>query len=183
MLEHEPGHDFGRELIPGALGTYKVKPYLYRGYWADVGTIESFTSERHARPAGLTLPLLGPGPSDLHAPATSARLPVPEARVRDSIVSDGCYLAGCDIDNSSSACAWRPRRLAHLALGPARRRLLRVRRSAEGTLVWVIGADVVLDRVIVDKNARIGDARASSTRRGSIMPTGKAITSAAGSSW
>ena len=26
MLEHEPGHDFGRELIPNALGRYKVKP-------------------------------------------------------------------------------------------------------------------------------------------------------------
>ena len=42
MLERESGHDFGRELIPGALTKYKVKPYLYRGYWADVGTIESF---------------------------------------------------------------------------------------------------------------------------------------------
>ena len=42
MLEHEAGHDFGRELIPNALGRYKVKPYLFRGYWADVGTIESF---------------------------------------------------------------------------------------------------------------------------------------------
>src|SRR5687767_8297397 len=42
MLEREPGHDFGRELIPAALGKYKVRPYLYRGYWADVGTIESF---------------------------------------------------------------------------------------------------------------------------------------------
>ncbi len=31
MLEHEPGHDFGRSLIPNALGRYKVKPFL-RGY-------------------------------------------------------------------------------------------------------------------------------------------------------
>jgi glucose-1-phosphate adenylyltransferase len=42
MLEREAGLDFGRELIPNALNKYKVKPYLYRGYWADVGTIESF---------------------------------------------------------------------------------------------------------------------------------------------
>jgi glucose-1-phosphate adenylyltransferase len=42
MLEREPGHDFGRELIPNALGKYRVRPYLYDGYWADVGTIESF---------------------------------------------------------------------------------------------------------------------------------------------
>jgi len=31
MLERESGLDFGRELIPGALAKYKVKPYLYRG--------------------------------------------------------------------------------------------------------------------------------------------------------
>ena len=42
LLEQEAGHDFGRELIPAALGRYRVRPYLYRGYWADVGTIESF---------------------------------------------------------------------------------------------------------------------------------------------
>src|SRR5262245_55794690 len=42
MLERETGIDFGRELIPGALERFKVKPFLYRGYWADVGTIESF---------------------------------------------------------------------------------------------------------------------------------------------
>ena len=34
MLEHEPGHDFGRSLIPNALGRYKVKSYQFRGYWA-----------------------------------------------------------------------------------------------------------------------------------------------------
>src|SRR5688572_30403443 len=33
MLEREQGVDFGRELIPGALEEYEVKPYLYRGYW------------------------------------------------------------------------------------------------------------------------------------------------------
>src|SRR4029077_8897806 len=42
MLEREAGLDFGRELIPNALNKYSVKPYLYRGFWADVGTIESF---------------------------------------------------------------------------------------------------------------------------------------------
>ena len=41
MLERESGIDFGRERIPGALERYDVQPYLYRGYWVDVGTIES----------------------------------------------------------------------------------------------------------------------------------------------
>jgi glucose-1-phosphate adenylyltransferase len=38
----EPGIDFGKEIIPRALGTNRVHSYVYRGYWADVGTIEAF---------------------------------------------------------------------------------------------------------------------------------------------
>ena len=42
MLDREAATDFGRELIPSALGRYRVNAFLYRGYWADVGTVESF---------------------------------------------------------------------------------------------------------------------------------------------
>src|SRR6266702_4644116 len=32
----QPGIDFGKEIIPAALGTLNVQAFLYRGYWADV---------------------------------------------------------------------------------------------------------------------------------------------------
>ena len=38
----QPGVDFGKEIIPKALGTHRVNRYIFRGYWADVGTIEAF---------------------------------------------------------------------------------------------------------------------------------------------
>src|SRR4029453_379843 len=41
MLD-EPGIDFGKEIIPRAISTHVVSPYVFRGYWADVGTIEAF---------------------------------------------------------------------------------------------------------------------------------------------
>jgi glucose-1-phosphate adenylyltransferase len=159
MLEHEPGHDFGRSLIPNALGRYKVKPYLFRGYWADVGTIESFYQANI---------MLGRLDSPFHfwdreRPIYThlRHLPgslMPEARVRDSLVSEGCYLAGCAIDGSV------------VGVRMAVREGSRVNRSV------LLGADfyeygpppahqpglglgrnVVVDRVIIDKNARIGD--------------------------
>src|SRR6478752_7466939 len=37
-----PGVDFGKEIIPAALDSLNVHAYLYRGYWADVGTIQAF---------------------------------------------------------------------------------------------------------------------------------------------
>ena len=129
MLEHEPGHDFGRSLIPNALGRYKVKPYLFRGYWADVGTIESFYQANI---------MLGRLDSPFHfwdreRPIYThlRQLPgslMPEAHVRDSLVSEGCYLAGCEIDGSIVGVRMRVREGSpHHAVGPARRRLLRVR--------------------------------------------------------
>ena len=46
-----------------------------------------------------------------------------------------------------------------------------------------IGRDVILERVIVDKNARIGDGVRLVNERTSIRPTGTATTSVAASSW
>ena len=36
------GIDFGKEIIPAALGRYNVNAFLHRGYWADVGTIGAY---------------------------------------------------------------------------------------------------------------------------------------------
>ena len=160
MLEHEPGHDFGRSLIPNALGRYKVKPYLFRGYWADVGTIESFY---HANI------MLGRLDSPFHfwdreRPIYThlRQLPgslMPEAR--DPRLTDiGGLLSGglrCRrIRLSASACAFARARAS-------RGRCCSAPTSTSTALHLTItpglglGRNVVLDRVIVDKNARIGD--------------------------
>jgi len=34
--------DFGKEIIPDAIGNKKVKGFVYTGYWEDIGTIRSF---------------------------------------------------------------------------------------------------------------------------------------------
>jgi len=36
------GHDFGQDILPGIIGKHKVYGYRFRGYWRDVGTIESY---------------------------------------------------------------------------------------------------------------------------------------------
>jgi glucose-1-phosphate adenylyltransferase len=36
------GHDFGHDILPEIIGKYKVYGYRYRGYWRDVGTVESY---------------------------------------------------------------------------------------------------------------------------------------------
>jgi glucose-1-phosphate adenylyltransferase len=159
MLEKESGHDFGRELIPGALGKYNVRSFLYRGYWADVGTIESFY-ENNVMLGRLDSPFHfwdKDHPIYTHLRHLPGSL-IPDARVRDSIISEGCYLAGCDVESSV------------VGVRMAVRKGSRITRSVllgadfyeyggppSGVIGLGVGKDVVLDRVIIDKNARIGD--------------------------
>ena len=42
LLHNTTVTDFGREIIPSALTSHRVRAYMHDGYWADVGTVESF---------------------------------------------------------------------------------------------------------------------------------------------
>ena len=159
MLEQEPGVDFGRELIPGALNKYRVKPYVYRGYWADVGTVESFyeANVMLGRPAAPFRFWDPHRPIYTHLPhLPGSRLT--DCHVRDSIVAEGCFLDRCHIAESIVGIR------THVQSGSriTRSVLLGADFYEDGGatgdgVVMGIGRDVVLDRVIVDKNARIGD--------------------------
>ena len=159
MLEREPGVDFGRELIPNALGRYKVKPYLFNGYWADVGTIESFydaniMTGRSASPFRFWDPTRPIYTHLRHLPGSR----LTDCQVRDSTIADGCFLDRCRIEESIVGL----RSYIHANSRISRSVLLGADvyeepAATRGLPALGIGRDVVLDRVIVDKNARIGD--------------------------
>lgn len=158
-LARHPHVDFGREVIPAALSTHRVRPYLFDGYWADVGTIDSFYT------ANIALTEAHP-PFSFYDPArpiyTHPRfLPasrVRGARVRDSIVAEGCDLEDSAIDQSIVGIRTSIRAGARVTrsvlLGADYYEGQRPR--PDGTPALGIGEETVLDRVIVDKNARIG---------------------------
>jgi glucose-1-phosphate adenylyltransferase len=168
MLEREPGHDFGRELIPGALATYRVQPYLFRGYWADVGTIESFYEAnvmlgRQRAPFRFWDPKYPIYTHLRHLPGSR----LTDCHVRNSIVADGSYLDRCVIEDSV------------IGLRTFIQKGARVTNSVllgadfygegapqDGVPRLGIGRDVVLQRAIVDKNARIGDGARLVNERG-----------------
>jgi glucose-1-phosphate adenylyltransferase len=159
MLDREPGHDFGREVIPHALDKYRVKPFLYRGYWADVGTIESFYEAnvmlgRSAAPFRFW---------DLQRPIYSHLRDLPASRmtdchIRDSMIADGSYMDRCHIDSSVvglRSMIYSGTRITNSVLLGADWYEDHADPSVKQGLG--VGRDCVLDRVIVDKNARIGD--------------------------
>jgi glucose-1-phosphate adenylyltransferase len=162
VLQNANATDFGREIIPAALGTYRVNSYLFRGYWADVGTVQSFYD------ANIMLTRAG-APFKFYDPRrpiyTHPRF-LPGARfsdctLRDVIIAEGCYLERATIDQSVVGIR------THVQSGASITRSVLLgadfydtddeapARSDAPRLG--IGRDVTLDRVIVDKNARIGD--------------------------
>jgi glucose-1-phosphate adenylyltransferase len=155
---NQPGVDFGKEIIPKALNKYSVHPYIYRGYWADVGTIGAFYEAniqltRRGAPFNFFHPR---SPIYTHArflPGTRTH----GCRIDASIVAEGCYLDNCDVRESVIGI----RTHAHPGAKITRSVLLGAdfyeEETASDAIPLGIGRDVVLDRVIVDKNARIGD--------------------------
>jgi len=156
VLDRDSAVDFGREIIPHALDTYRVHPYLFRGYWKDVGSVRSFYDVNlmltqpdapfaffHPRRPIFTHPRFLP----------AARLD--DCRVDAALIADGAQLNRCEITQSvvGLRMAVRPgsRISRSILLGAD------FYEDADAEIPIGIGRDVVLDRVIVDKNARIGD--------------------------
>jgi glucose-1-phosphate adenylyltransferase len=154
--------DFGREVIPSALEKYRVQSFLFRNYWADVGTISSFYD------ANMMLTKVGAPFKfyDPHRPIFTHPRFLPGSRlldctVRNAIVADGCSLGCCHIEESVVGIR------TFIQEGASIRRSVLLGADfygnedvapARGNAPRLgIGRDVVLDKVIVDKNARIGD--------------------------
>jgi glucose-1-phosphate adenylyltransferase len=153
-----PGIDFGKEILPKALATHVVNPYIFRGYWADVGTIDAFYS------ANIQLTQRG-APFDFFHPRrpiyTHPRF-LPGTRTYDcridaSIIAEGCYLDRCEIHESVVGIRTRIADGARITRSVLLGADFYEEEVAASAVPLGIGRNVVLDRVIVDKNARIAD--------------------------
>jgi glucose-1-phosphate adenylyltransferase len=99
--EYKDATDFGKEIIPGSINTYKVASYQYEGYWEDIGNIPAFF---HAN-LGLTKDLpefnLFDNTKTIY---TRARMLPPAkvsgTRLDHAIVGDGCIVNAAHIENS-----------------------------------------------------------------------------------
>jgi glucose-1-phosphate adenylyltransferase len=156
---NQPGADFGKEIIPASLGKYRVNAYLFDGYWVDVGTIRSFYD------ANIMLTERGAPFSFFHPKRPIYTHPrfLPPPRVQNSrldaaLVGDGAYLDSCRVDTSVIGV----RTVIRPGASITRSVLLGADTYEEpdtpaDRIPLGIGRDVVLEGVIVDKNARIGD--------------------------
>lgn len=166
MLRNEQKFtDFGKEIIPYALKESNVQAYLFKGYWEDIGTIESFYQ------ANMAL-LQQPAPPfsfyDETAPIYTRPRFLPPTKVlacdvKESIICDGCIVKdGTKI--YGSILGIRSRLETNVTIEGTlvmgmdfyQTREERAADTAAGKPPAGIGANSHIRNAIVDKNARIG---------------------------
>jgi glucose-1-phosphate adenylyltransferase len=155
--------DFGRHVIPWALGEMRVHAHFYRGYWEDVGTIGSYFHANLAQTDAVPpFDFYDAGRPVYTHPRFLPATKVESCTVRSSLVSEGCILVGAEIERAVVGIRSRVGRGAQvrqsLVLGADYYETIDEieRASARGVPPLGIGADSVVERAILDKNTRIG---------------------------
>lgn len=165
--------DFGKHIIPRSIQDRHVSAFIFQGYWEDVGTIRAFYE------ANLDLTDLVPEYSffDTEAPIYTHPRFLPGSKVngatlRQAIISDGCIISDAHIERSVIGIR------SIIQSGATIRNSVVMgadyfeqdRPGAADVPPIGIGRNCVIDRTIIDKNARIADGVV-------ITPEGKAANS------
>lgn len=156
VLARDRAIDFGKEIIPHALNTHRVQAHFYRGFWADVGTVQAFYDvnlmlTRRGAPFNFFHPTRPIYTRPRFLPASRLH----QCKLDEAIVAEGCYLDNCEVRESVVGIRTSIQHGATVT----RSVLLGADTfdDRQSDIPLGIGRNAVLDGVIVDKNARIGD--------------------------
>jgi glucose-1-phosphate adenylyltransferase len=155
--------DFGRDVLPGALGKHNVQAFLFEGYWEDIGTIGAF----YRANMELTRPLPAFNFFDAEAPIYTRARNLPgskllDCHIRSSFIAEGCIVNGATVTDSIVGIRSRVGHGTHLdgvlMMGADFYQTLEEleRDREEGRPSVGVGTNTFIRRAIIDKNARIG---------------------------
>jgi len=166
MLLEERHTDFGKEAIPSMVGHDRIVAYPFRDYWQDIGTIGSYYE------ASISLAQRQP-PFALYDPrwpifTRERTLPptrVLDSEIRDSLLGEGSEIVGARISASVIGLRSMIRegsRLEEVVLLGADHYQDEEGHGGEpppraGLPSLGVGRRCLIQRAILDKNARIGD--------------------------
>ena len=151
--------DFGNHVIPASIKERHVSSFIFKGYWEDIGTIRAFYE------ANLDLTDVVPEYSFFEPDAPIYTHPrflpgskINGATLRQAIISDGCIISNAHLERSvvgirsviQSGATIRN----SIVMGAD---YFELERSDSSQPPIGIGRNCVIDRAIIDKNARIAD--------------------------
>jgi glucose-1-phosphate adenylyltransferase len=152
--------DFGKHIIPQSIKDRHVNAYIFKGYWEDIGTVRAFYE------ANLDLTDLVPEYSFFEAEAPIYTHPrflpgskINGATLRQAIIADGCIISDAHLERSVIGVR------SIIQSGATIRNSIVMgadyyeqdRQPYPGCPPIGIGRSCVIDRAIIDKNARIAD--------------------------
>jgi glucose-1-phosphate adenylyltransferase len=151
--------DFGKHIIPASIKDRHVSAFIFKGYWEDIGTIRAFYE------ANLDLTDVVPEYSFFEPDSPIYTHPrflpgskINGATLRQAIISDGCIISDAHLERSvvgirsviQSGATIRN----SIVMGADYFELGQTDPSQPS---MGIGKNCVIDRAIIDKNARIGE--------------------------
>lgn len=152
--------DFGKHIIPQSIKDRHVSAFIFKGYWEDIGTIRAFYE------ANLDLTDIVPEYSFFEPESPIYTHPrflpgskINGATLRQAIISDGCIISDAHLER----CVVGIRSIIQsgatirnsIVMGADYFEHNRHGESAQPPIG--IGRNCVIDRAIIDKNARIAD--------------------------
>ena len=165
LMNDKTTKDFGKEIIPQAIGKHKILSYQYEGYWTDIGNIDSFFEAN----LGLTDDIpdfnLFDNSSKIY---TRARVLPPSkitgnSTIDKSIVTEGCIINRAIIEHSVIGIRSRIGKdstilNSYLMGNDFYQNLDEINENNANNVINIgIGERCYIKNTIVDKNCRIGN--------------------------
>jgi glucose-1-phosphate adenylyltransferase len=169
VLRDSTAVDFGHEVIPQAIERQRVRGYSFDDYWEDIGTIGAFYRAN--------LALTDPDPAfklgDPDWPVYTRARYLPPSRIsgcsiRQTMIADGCRLQDAEIEHSVVGI-----RSQIDAGSKIKDTVLLGADYYEARWPLGVGKNCVIERAIIDKNARIGDGSVIRNVEGVVEAEGK----------
>lgn len=149
--------DFGKDVIPHSLHSHYVYAHLFDGFWEDIGTVRSYYD--------VSMRLVEPNPPfaffDVNRPIYTHPRYLPGSHILNASISESILCEGSRVENA---------RIQHSIIGI--RSIIRNNVSISHSILMGadyydpvppkhdmplgIGENTIIERAIIDKNARIG---------------------------
>jgi len=148
--------DFGKEVIPDAIGTRRTFAYVHSGYWKDIGSIPSFYEENMAfTSARPPIDLFDEKWPFFTRPRYLPLSKIRDASIKDSDIAEGAIITSAVI--SRSIIGLRSRIGAGSSVEDSILMGNDYYDNSRNAPVLGIGKNCVIKKAIVDKNVRMGD--------------------------
>lgn len=165
LMSNPDTKDFGKEIIPQAIGKHKILSFQYEGYWTDIGNIDSFFEANLGLTDDIPKFNLFDNSSKIY---TRARVLPPSkltgnSSFNRSIIAEGCIIDGTKIDHSVIGIRSRVGKgstitNSYLMGNDWYQNLEELSNNHSHHIINIgIGQNCFINNTIVDKNCRIGN--------------------------